>query len=380
MNFSPRNTCRMLLLVAFASLGAGVSWAASDEDRIARLEHRILELEARLARAEKRGGAGTPRVAQVGSLRTSVVRQDQTAARSDAALPVGKINATPAGGPEPQPRTRDVTPSEFNVFRDSAATLSQNRAEAAIGFSYQKRSSALQSDRAGLAFTNFRYGLLDGVEFSLNVPYYYSTRSTQITASRFVNESLYGLGDISAQLSAIAIKETTDWPALVVSGNISAPTGKTPISFGKAFVIGGNPIDPFKSYQSLGDTSGGISAQVYKTIDPIIVFAGAGVQYALPQTVQGHNVLYQPQLTYNMGFAFAVNERTTIGFQVNGSYQTNFKIDGATAPGTLSEPILARMVVVQRIAPDTYIEPSVAVGISKDAPDAILGLTFRRRY
>lgn len=139
----------MLLLVAFASLGAGVSWAASDEDRIARLEHRILELEARLARAEKRGGAGTPRVAQVGSLRTSVVRQDQTAARSDAALPVGKINATPAGGPEPQPRTRDVTPSEFNVFRDSAATLSQNRAEAAIGFSYQKRSSALQSDRAG---------------------------------------------------------------------------------------------------------------------------------------------------------------------------------------------------------------------------------------
>ena len=374
MNCTQRTIWPIALAAALTSLALGDARAASDEVRIAKLEQRILELESRLARAEKRGAIGTARTPSVKPPRNA---PDHTEGKSETAASGA---GAPASGPEPQQPKRDLTPSEFNVFRDSAATLSQNKAEASIGFNYQKRSSLLQSDRAALAFANFRYGLLDGVEVSLNVPYYYSMRSTQITSSRFIDVPLHGVGDISAQVSAIAIKETTDWPALVATANISAPTGRTPISFGKAYSIGGNPIDPFVSYQTQGDTSGGVSAQIYKTIDPLIVFAGVGVQYALPQTIQRHSVRYEPQLTYNMGFAFAVNEKTTLGFQVNGSYQRNFKVDGATVAGTSQEPILARVVVVQRIAPDTYIEPSVGVALSKDAPDAILGLTLRRRY
>ena len=376
----PRRLCRILLLSAAPLVVAcGVFWprsaaADSDSDRIARLEKQVLELETRLAKAERRTRAESKAAA-------ASVQKNQPAA-AVAAAPAAAAAPSPGEAqsqPEKQP-AKDLTPSEFNVFRDTAATLSQNKGEASIGLNYQKRSSALQSDRAAQGFANFRYGILDGVEASVNIPYYLSTRTTQIGQGQTHDDRMEGIGDISGQISAIAIKETTDWPALVATASLSAPTGRNPITFGTAYFLGGNPTDPFRNYQSVGNWVPGVFGQLYKTLDPIIVFAGAGLQYPLPQTLQGHKIRYSPQFLFNIGFAFAVNEKTTIGLQLNNSYQANYHIDGVMVKQTEQEPILARFVVVQRIAMDTYIEPSVAFGLSRDSPDAVIGVTLRRRY
>jgi hypothetical protein len=399
--------------VVCALISVQTARADSDEERIARLEARIRELEARLTRAEKMAselankadrpekkaaaakksgptraavtsapsGTHATNYAQDGMQKPAVtVEQSTSGPPTVANPPAGAVAANdPQGGPQKQ-AARDLTPSEFNVFRDNAATLAQHHMEFALGAAYQKRNSALQSDRAALGFFNFRYGLMDGVEASLNVPFYYATRTTQISQSSTHFDSQSGIGDISAQISAIAVKETADWPALVAIGRLAMPTGKSPISFNGAYLVSGNPIDPLANYQTSGNWIPGVAAQIYKTLDPIIVFAGGGVNFPLPQSIQGHYIQYPPQFTYNMGFAFAVNEKTTFGIQVNGAVEGNYWVDGATVQQSEQEPISARLVLVQRVARDTYIEPAVTFGLSKDAPDAQLELTLRHRY
>jgi len=393
--------------------------ADSDDDRIGRLEKRIRELEERLVRAEQKANvlagakAAAPAKAAAGkesppnppvstnasahvaaTTNTRIEPQKQPArertpsdAKESTSDQPPATNAS-AGAPEssdtqgdPQKQlVRDLTPSEFNVFRDNAATLARHNVEAAVGVAYQKRNSTLQSDRAVLTNFNLRYGLMDGVEVSLNVPYYYATRTTQVSPTNTYYDSQSGIGDISGQISALAIKETADWPALVATARLVAPTGQLPVTFNGAYLVSGNPIDPLISYQTTGNWIPGIAAQIYKTLDPVIVFAGVGLNLPLPQSVQGHYLQYSPQFTYNMGFAFSANEKTTFGIQVNGAFQGNFWVDGSLVQQSEQEPIVGRVVVVQRIARDTYIEPSFAFGLTKDAADAQIALTLRHRY
>lgn len=342
--------------------------AATSEKRIARLERLVLQLQRQLSTQK----SGRVQSRPGGAAKAAPVKELVSVAPSATALSSSQ--------PDPRQAARDLTPSEFNVFRDSAATLAQHKFEASVGAAYSKRTSLLQSDRSASGFANIRYGLFDGIELAFNVPVYLSSRSTQIGIGRNLTERLAGVGDISAQISALAFRETVDFPALVATAGVTAPTGKSPITFGANYAVGQNPVDPFKGYQSRGDYAGSLALQIYKTIDPIIVFAGGGVDYALPQSIQGFHLRYAPRYNYNMGFAFAVNEKTTIGFQVNGSTEANFKVDGKAVKNTAQEPIVARLVVVQRIAADTYLEPNVGFGLTSDAADVAIGLTLRRRF
>lgn len=359
-------------LVFLVCMMAGAGWVApalamDSTERLARLEARIFELEKRLAVAEKR----------VSASRKISNRQPAVAVESSPAQVVrGAPSSTPAAESK---QARDLTPSEFSVFRDNAATLASQKIEAAVGFSYTKRSALFQSDRGGGAFAELRYGIFDGVELSLNAPLYFNKRVTQIGPDNLAG-IVYGVGDVSAKLSANIFKETADWPGVVATVGIVAPTGPSPLNFSANYRAGDVPYDIFKNYGSRGAWGTGGNLQIYKTLDPIIIFAGIGYDHTFDTTFQGYHVKWGERFNYNAGFAFAVNEKTTIGFQVNGAVQNQLHVNGVKSPATKSEPITARVVVVQRIFKDTYLEPSVGFALSNDAPDVTLGVTLRRRF
>jgi hypothetical protein len=375
-------------LGAFLLFGSvGGAHAQSDGRLVAaveRLEKRIADLEKRLADAERRAA------------RAEKTARAPATASSGAAAPKLKPGELPppgesgaaraaADGPVPNQVPRDVTPAEFNVFRQNVATLPKGGAEAAIGFAYSKNNSPLQNDRALGTFANLRYGLWNGGELSVTIPYYRSERNTAIGGSlgafAIANRQVSSFGDVTVQLNALLFRETPDWPALVGYVRGTIPTGATRYNLIPGFTAGANsPLDPLSSRQSRGHWAVASGFEVYKTLDPIIVFFGAGVEYLHPLKVQGYSIEPSPRFFYNAGFSFAVSDRTTFGFSVNGSFERDLKVAGAKTALTNAEPIVARMVVVQRIAPDTYLEPSVAFGISADAPDAVLGVTLRRRF
>lgn len=346
-------------------IAASPAGAGGNDDKLARLEARLAELEKRLARA-------VPRPSR--KARPAIVaRPPSPVAEAPEAEPAAGSAAAAAK------QTRDLTPSEFSVFRDNAATLGKQKLEAAIGFAYTKRSALFQSDRNGSAFVDLRYGIFDGVELSLNVPAYFNKRVTELGPSSTTGV-VSGIGDVTAKLSALIFKETPDLPGVVATIGVTAPTGSSPLYFPGPFVLGGVPFNLFKSYGSRGAWAGSSNLQVYKTLDPIVVFAGIGYEHTFASTFLGYHVRWGEVFNYNAGFAFAVNEKTTIGFQVNGAVQNQLYVNGVKSPGTKSEPITARLVVVQRIYQDAYLEPSVGFALSNDAPDVTLGVTLRRRF
>ena len=273
-----------------------------------------------------------------------------------------------------------MTPAEYDVFRDNVALLAPRSFELSTGLGYDKNAGLIQSDRVLSGFVAGRVGVYDGVELGVTAPFYFSDRVTNLGFGQ-VNEGIVrSLGDVNAQITALVFKETPELPAVNISLGATFPTGSSPYRFSVNYKASGNPIDPFFGHESLGEWGTNVGVEFSKIVDPLVLFAGFGANYTWNQRIQGHYLVWPVSWIYNAGMAFAVSDKTTLGFNVSGSFQGNLLVDGAAAQGTGLEPILARFSLVQRIAQDTYLEPSVAIGISKDAPNLSLRAALRRRF
>ncbi len=357
---SSLSICCLVLLSA-----PGAALAQSSEDRIKELETRLLMLEQRLAAAERKERAA----ARPGPATRNTV--DNAAA---SAAPAATTATTRAG-----PAERSDNP-EFSIVRENVATLSARSFEFSTGLAYTKNNSLIQNDRTISAFAAGRFGILDGVELGFNVPYYYGYRYSQIGPTETVSNRAASLGDATIQLTALVSKETPVLPAVNVSVGALLPTGARPYYLGPGYTVGGNPIDPLFGRQSRGEWGAFANLQFVKTYDPIVLFFGVGVEHAFSSSVQGYTIEWPLRYTYNAGLSFVVSSTSTLGFALIGSYQGDLRVNGARARTSQSEPIVARFSLSQRLAPDIYIEPSIGIGMSNDAPNVNAAMALRKRF
>jgi hypothetical protein len=273
---------------------------------------------------------------------------------------------------------KDSTPSEYSAFRENVATLSRGGLELSATAAYMKNNGFLQYDRSFMANAAARYGIMAGVELAVTVPYFYSNRSSQSGApGQYIITDVNALGDSTAQMTALIFKETADYPAVNFTIGADLPTGPRPYAFGTTYTPGAVPMDPLYSRNTRGQWGAFSGLQFVKTYDPIVLYGGFSIDHAFDNSVMGHNIHWPNKWAYNFGLAFAVSEKTSLGFGVIGSLQPDMWVDGAKANASGSEPIIARVLVTQRIAPKIYIEPGVAFGLSKDAPNVVLQLGGR---
>jgi hypothetical protein len=281
----------------------------------------------------------------------------------------------------PQPVVPEVAPQEYDVFRDNAATLGSGKIEAAFTLGYTKNNGLIQYDRAVNASGSLRYGVMNGLELGLNVPYYVDWRTTQVNFGTLSTESIASFGDVTAQATYNVLKEGADYPAIHVSGGVTFPTGASPYYFPTGYQAGQNPINSLIGYQSRGQWGYFGNVLFVKTVDPLVLFGGFGFDQSIDTTVFSHKISWPTKFVYQAGVAFGVSERTSLGFTLLGSYQGNVKVDNITVAQTATEPILDRVSIVQRLFdPNTFAEPSLAWGLSKDAPNLVVNLTVRRRF
>jgi hypothetical protein len=120
--------------------------------------------------------------------------------------------------------------------------------------------------------------------------------------------------------------------------------------------------------------------QVFKTLEPILVFGGLRLDKPLPQEIQGYNVDPGLRFQYNTGFSFAISEKVTLGFLVSGAYEHGLIVNGVWINGSTQEQHVARSTMVLRVAKDTYLEPSVAFGLTPDSPNFEWTLGSRVRF
>jgi hypothetical protein len=410
------------------------AWAQSDEAsfdaRLARLS-RIIERQQKIIEAleQRVGDLELVRVRGrgVGETGTRATRASTTPA---AGQPSGAVLAqaggspaatesTPAGRADPNEKPR--IQSKDLVFQSEHAPLFERRFtfDTGISYSYYDRrnlalSGFLALDAIFLGQINLvqtkanvttldvtgRYGFTDRLSADFTLPTVYRS-STFFSggaggASSTVSEadkSSAGMGDVSAGLYYQLIKESADWPDIVGSFRVRAPTGRSPFGI-KLIQVDSNNNNLIIGQQlptGNGVWSGTLGLSFLKTYDPVVLFANASYTYYVPRSfadisstqgvVQPGKVKLGDTVTVGGGLALALNDRTalTMAYSTAVSGNTRITPDGGTEqPVVGSKTNVGTMTfgISHVLTKNLSISATLAMGLTPDAPNYVFTLRF----
>jgi hypothetical protein len=221
-----------------------------------------------------------------------------------------------------------------------------------------------------------QYGLRDNLTLSASLPL---VAKADVVSDR----STAGIGDVgfSARWEPFPL-ERGKMP-LIMFGSLSTKTGDSPYQI--------NPLKDLatgKGYYSIG---GGASTR--KFIDPIVLFGSASLSYGLTESGLNQNrggrllTDFDPGITggLSMGFAYSLNYDVslTMSYQQSFAARSEFRFapdtdnpTGAISRSADQTSASLSMSLGVRVSPKTIVNGSVGFGLTEDAPDVSLGLSF----
>ena len=255
---------------------------------------------------------------------------------------------------------------DYTYYRDS-------RLDLALGDSGSTLTRLRVEEDAQHTITNtftFQYGLLDNVTLTASLP-------LVAKSDNLKDESTAGLGDINfgARWEPFPLKQGR--LPLILFGSLSTKTGDSPYE-----VDAVRGLSTGKGYYSIG---GGASTR--KFIDPVVLFASTSVSYGLKETgidqLRGGRVLdsFDPGLSggISFGFAYSFNYDVSLTMSYQQSFSTGseftFTSGESSKPADQTSASLGFSLGV-RVTPKTIVNGSVGFGLTEDAPDVSLGLSF----
>ncbi|GAA5019019.1 hypothetical protein GCM10023206_32880 [Acinetobacter puyangensis] len=228
-------------------------------------------------------------------------------------------------------------------------------------------------DNANHNLTNtftLQYGVLDNLTITASVPLVAKTDNIKDTSTA-------GLGDISfgARWEPFPLKQGR--LPLILFGNVSTKTGDSPYE-----VNAMKDLSTGKGYYSVG-----AGASTRKYIDPVVLFASVSANYGFEETglnqLRGSRVLdsFDPGISggFAFGFAYSFNYDVSMTMSYQQSFNTasefRFTSGESSKPADQSSATLGVSLGV-RVSPKTIVNGSVGIGLTEDAPDVSLGLSF----
>ncbi|KQG93177.1 hypothetical protein A1D07_03395 [Acinetobacter baumannii] len=215
----------------------------------------------------------------------------------------------------------------------------------------------------------FQYGVLDNLTLSATLPFVAKSEIIRDTTTA-------GLGDISlgARWEPFPLKQGR--LPLVLFGSVSTKTGDSP------YEIGLDELSTGKGYYSVG-----VGASTRKYIDPVVLFASASANYGFKESglnqARGSRILtsFDPGISggFSFGFAYSFNYDVSLTM----SYQQSFNMDaefqfnnGDSYKSPDQSSAMLSFALGVRVSPETIVNGTVGIGLTEDAPDISLGLSF----
>ncbi|MFW2779384.1 hypothetical protein ACN6QF_14220, partial [Acinetobacter baumannii] len=219
----------------------------------------------------------------------------------------------------------------------------------------------------------FQYGVLDNLTLSATLPFVAKSEIIRDTTTA-------GLGDISlgARWEPFPLKQGR--LPLVLFGSVSTKTGDSP------YEIGLDELSTGKGYYSVG-----VGASTRKYIDPVVLFASASANYGFKESglnqARGSRTLtsFDPGISggFSFGFAYSFNYDVSLTM----SYQQSFNMDaefqfnnGDSYKSPDQSSAMLSFALGVRVSPETIVNGTVGIGLTEDAPDISLGLSFPVSY
>ncbi|WP_180095864.1 hypothetical protein [Acinetobacter sp. YH12205] len=253
---------------------------------------------------------------------------------------------------------------DYTYHRDTQLDL-----EMAQGQLYQLRVQENASHALTNTFTA-QYGLRDNLTLSASVPL--------VAKSDLLKDATAaGLGDISLGARWEPFPLKAGRLPLILFANLSTKTGDSPYEI--------NPVKDLSTGK--GYYSAGIGASTRKYIDPVVLFASASANYGFKESglnqIRGSRIIeeFEPGISggFAFGFAYSFNYDVSMTMSYQQSFNTGSEFTYHTgesySPADQTSSTLAISLGV-RVSPETIVNGTVGIGLTEDAPDVLLGLSF----
>lgn len=217
-----------------------------------------------------------------------------------------------------------------------------------------------------------RYGWRGDNELFLTVPFGWAHFERDASLFEF-NDATGVMGDLSFgiihQLDLKFLQEKhkdRKLPDVTASFSVRAPTGTHPFRNTSA------------NLASLGSGFWQFSARVNFTqsFDPIVIFAGLGYDYQLPDQYNGVTIEPGDSFNYYVGLGFGVSDDVSLSATLSGAYVDRISFDGIDVANSDSEPISIRLSYLRRLSRTDRIQPFVDFGITPDSSDVTFGILY----
>jgi len=225
---------------------------------------------------------------------------------------------------------------------------------------------------ASHSFTNsfsFDYGLLNNLTLNVRVP----------LASRYDTQrslSVTDFGDVSLSLRWQPFAYVPGKATISVSSSLNTKTGVSPFE-----------IDTSRQLSTGSGTysfSGGLS--VSKVLDPVVLFGSLNSSYALEENglnqIRGGRILKTVQqgqsFSFSGGFSYSLSYDTSLSISTQVGYNTETKLiftsGVASSPDSVNGSMSFSLGI--RVDPKTILNTSFGFGLTEDASDLSLGLSY----
>ncbi|MGN6231330.1 MAG: hypothetical protein ACTHNZ_09205 [Trinickia sp.] len=251
-----------------------------------------------------------------------------------------------------------------------------------------------------MADLDARYGLTDRISFDVDVPYVYRHSDFIVGGA---GGAASALSDASANSSAIGdvnfglyyqfLKESGNWPDVVGSLRVKAPTGTSPFGIKLVQVDPNNTslVAPTKLPTGTGFWNFTAGVSVLKTYDPVVLFGSLSYTYNLARSfsdvssVQGQTQPAKVKLgdvfQWGGGVALAFSEKdsASVSYTMAIEPQSETQAPGQgwqKVPGSETVAAAVNFGLNHVVNKHLTINGSVSIGLTPDAPNFVVGVRF----
>jgi hypothetical protein len=195
-----------------------------------------------------------------------------------------------------------------------------------------------------------RYGIIDGLELALAIPFGYAEEELDFGVARSRTDD-FGLGDIAGTLRYQLWSEFGARPALILELEGKSRTRSAPLLGTDHWNVGGG-------------------VTLVKTLDPVVFFGRLGYTATLEREGRDPG----DQIRYEAGMGFSLNDRVSFKMQVSGAAVGRAELNGQEVSGSSLDIISLLFAVTTRATRYLFVEPFVSVGLTDDTPDVVAGV------
>ncbi len=251
-----------------------------------------------------------------------------------------------------------------------------------------------------MADLDARYGLTDRISFDVDVPYVYRHSNFIVGgaggaagALSDASGSSSAIGDVNFGIYYQFLKESGDWPDIVGSVRVKAPTGTSPFGIKLVQVDPNNTslVAPTKLPTGTGFWNITAGVSVLKTYDPVVLFGSLSYTYNLARSfsdvssVEGQTspakVKLGDVIQWGAGVALAFSEKdsASVSYTMAIEPESETQAPGQgwqKVPGSETVAAAVNFGLNHVVNKHLTINGSVSIGLTPDAPNFVVGVRF----